>query len=258
LFSSIVTKEKSLFFTTNAVIPEGENLEAAARRARYDFFNQIVCDEGYDYAITAHSASDVVETYLMRVLSNKEPRSITACDEDRKLLRPMLTLFRERIVEYAKAKDVPFNDDESNFDQRFLRNRVRHSLLPFLSAEYNPNIEKLLFERASAAAADIQTLESIAEQHLRALDGYVFGSKVWRRAFCEILLDLPDAMAWRLVELTLYPKLRFNLGRQHSARALAVIKGEVVAADLPGSVRITRMPTTTSTYGKSTAYSVAN
>ena len=150
LFVESVVKKYGFTFHLKEVIGKipDANIEAWARKVRYDLIGQVMSEREIDFVLTAHTADDVAETLLMRLVSNKELLTIHKSDPARKLLRPLLEISRAEIVAYAKSKNLEYVEDESNLDTRFLRNRTRHLLIPFLEEKFNPNIKRILTERA--------------------------------------------------------------------------------------------------------------
>lgn len=176
----------------------------------------------------------------MRIVSNKEPRSILKVDEERKLLRPMIGIFRDEVLQYAGECSVDFFDDETNFDTAFLRNKIRQRILPFLSEEFGATLEKRLYARAMAAAADISVLDTIVVDMLSRFVRADFGSRSWFAEVRQALAELPGLLHWRLVEKLFKIKLGFNLGRLHSERLCAVFMDQAVGVELPGGFEVRR------------------
>jgi len=125
------------------VVTGEKGLEAAARDARYAFLKTL-----HGKIATAHTANDNAETVLMHIIRGtglKGLGGITPSAE--KLIRPMLDITREEILDFLNEYSVPFVTDSSNNTDQFLRNRIRHHVIPLLVKE-NPR----LFENMSAMA----------------------------------------------------------------------------------------------------------
>ena len=194
--------------------PQGVNIEAWARGIRYGFFKEILESEKLDYVITGHTADDVAETLLMRLVANKEPRSIMPFDQHRRLIRPILGVSRLEIEGYAEEKDLSWVTDDTNFDLKLLRNRVRHVVMPILREKFDQRISEVLQQRATAIADDIAYLDSLAAAALARTLERPFGSAEWIARVKVELVRLDRPLQWRFVEKLLKPKLGFNLGRQ--------------------------------------------
>jgi tRNA(Ile)-lysidine synthase len=135
----------------------GIGIEAAARffRRRAWFREAGRLEEGGKPAliVTAHTADDALETALMRLLCGAGPAGLAAMPVKRgRLLRPLLAVGRADVIAYLGEKNIPWREDSTNADTRFLRNRVRHCLVPQLN-ELFPGWRKGL-----AAFAETQSL----------------------------------------------------------------------------------------------------
>jgi tRNA(Ile)-lysidine synthetase-like protein len=161
------------------------SLEAAGRRARYGFFQSAAASHRLDCIATAHTLDDQAETVLLRLLrgagtsglagihrgfdlwelSQAAPSqteaagSEDASKQSPRLIRPLLSVTRRQVEEYLGSLGQEFREDASNLDARFLRNRVRHELLPGLERDYNPQLRQALAETAEIAAAEDAYLE---------------------------------------------------------------------------------------------------
>lgn len=211
------------------------NVEAWGRRERYSFFEKQRHANSFRWMVTAHHAGDVIETYLMRILSNKEPRNIEARCERRSLLRPLLMTFPEEIDAYVQEQGITFCEDPTNRDVTFLRNRIRHELLPFLRQTFGADIDRILFARSQAEASRIQSAEAWAMKRLEILDAEDFGSRTYRRQFGEIVKTSSPSDSWRLAACLLYSRLGYRLSKARASECIDVLAGERVACQLPGS-----------------------
>jgi tRNA(Ile)-lysidine synthase len=130
------------------VIADGQ--EAAWRRARYRFLRSAA--EPFGAAIvTAHTEDDQVETVLMRVMRGSGARGLAALFAPSPIVRPFLGVRRTTLSAFARDRGIRWREDPSNRSMHFLRNRVRHDLLPALRAA-DPGLEDALLELARRAA----------------------------------------------------------------------------------------------------------
>lgn len=105
--------------------------EAEFREARWEFLRGIA--EGANATIsTAHSSDDQVETILMRVMRDAGARGLAGLFAESDIVRPLLRLTRRDLARYARAQGLTWVEDPSNASPQYLRNRVRHDLLPAL------------------------------------------------------------------------------------------------------------------------------
>lgn len=133
-------------------------IEAAARRARYDFLADAARQRVISVIVTAHHADDQAETVLMRLLRGTgidglaamEPISPVPGHDDLKLLRPLLTIPKADLRAYCAEHGIQPREDATNADTDYLRNRVRLEVLPMLRA-ISPQIDRHLTRLADIA-----------------------------------------------------------------------------------------------------------
>lgn len=217
---------------------KGENVEAWGRKLRYSFFREVLASAGLDWVVTAHTADDVAETYLMRIVANKEPRSIEGCDPIRRCLRPLLKVPRAETERYAKNHHLLTVHDCTNEDTKLLRNRVRRLLIPYMEQHFDPRIREVLASRALGLAEDVAELYRSVEPVVNRLKRLPFASRAWRLAARKELRAIGPALRWRLCESLFQPKLGFSLGREASQRVVRLFMGQAVAVELPGGWNI--------------------
>ncbi len=115
-------------------------LEEAGRELRYRFLEQARLEFKAQFVVTAHTLDDLAEDQLMRLLRGTGWPALggmNGYDPARRLLRPLLMTSKDRLKELALTLEVPWREDETNRDLSFLRNRVRHEILPLFLRE-NP------------------------------------------------------------------------------------------------------------------------
>ena len=174
---------------------EKRSLEDAGREARQRFFESLLRSEGARAVALAHHGDDQAETVLMRLLRGSGAAGLTGmAPRTGWKVRPLLEATRQEIVEYALSRNIPFREDRSNADQRFLRNRIRHELLPLL-ATYNPLIIRTLGGTAAILGADDELLTGRAEQRFALLVTASAGKLLFPVAE---LLHEPDAVRFRI------------------------------------------------------------
>jgi tRNA(Ile)-lysidine synthase len=139
-----------------ARMPEGGNLEEAARKARQGFFRQQMASGVVDRVALGHTRSDQAETVLFRFLRGSGSaglaaiRPVTASG----LVRPLIEVERNEVRTWLRDRGIGWREDSSNRDPAFARNRIRHELLPKLSADWNPALEATLARTADWALAE--------------------------------------------------------------------------------------------------------
>lgn len=143
------------FLTHTAPITHG-NIEQEAREARNRWFQTLVYDRVVDRIALGHTQSDQAETVLFRFLRGSGTAGLAAiCPETASgLFRPLLHLTREQIRASLEGRNISWRDDSSNGSTQFARNRIRHSLLPQLTREWNPSLTQTLAQTADWAQAE--------------------------------------------------------------------------------------------------------
>ncbi len=186
-FVGQLARNWGLPFTLNQVdVPRlsrawGLGLEAAARRARYDFLAQVARQEDCQCVVVGHHADDQAETVLMNIIRGSGLRGLGGMrllsplpDHPQfQLLRPLLTITRAELEQYCQANDLVYRQDESNWDTSFGRNFLRHEIMDRLS-RMNPDVVSALNRLAESAAVDedfvASQLENLAEVALSSWD----------------------------------------------------------------------------------------
>lgn len=137
-------KELSIECFTDKLNTEeiNDNFHDFARTKRYDFFYETAQKINANKIVLAHNSNDLTETILMRLTrgtSFEGYRGILANAKyrDIKIIRPLLTVTRKEIEDYQKENSILYNEDSSNQEDDYTRNRYRHHVLPFLEKE-NP------------------------------------------------------------------------------------------------------------------------
>jgi len=114
--------------------------QMAARKLRYDWFKELADDMQFDYILTAHHADDNLETFLINLSRGTGLEGLTGIPEiNNNIVRPLLTFTRDEIETYAKANDLKWREDSSNASTKYLRNKLRHEVIPILK-EINPQL----------------------------------------------------------------------------------------------------------------------
>lgn len=135
------------------------SLQMAARELRYKWFEEVRKKEGCTYIATAHHRSDAIETFFINLLRGSGIKGLRGIlPKQGKIIRPLLFAKRNEIKDFAGKNKIMFREDSSNASDKYLRNKIRHKLIPLLS-ELNPeaemNIENTI-ERIKQTEALIQ------------------------------------------------------------------------------------------------------
>jgi len=173
-------------------------VEEAGRLLRYEFLRKIAGKVGANKIATAHTMTDQAETFLLRLLRGSGPRGLGGIFPavEGLVIRPLIDVERKEIDRYLKTKKLAFRIDESNLDKRFLRNRVRLNLIPYLEKHFEPGIVRLLARTAEILRQEDHLLD-------RELDPLaqkaIVGEGIGARLEVKSLSSLHPALARRLV-----------------------------------------------------------
>ncbi len=163
------------FETTAEMDRTGESMEMAARRLRYEWFEEICTEQGYTVIAVAHHADDSIETFFINLFRGTGLRGLTGIKKQiGKVVRPLSFVTRKEILEYAAANRIPYREDSTNRSTKYLRNKIRLGLIPRLR-EIKPKFTKLM--RANLARlGDAQSfinicIEQIAKEAISEENG---------------------------------------------------------------------------------------
>ncbi len=165
----------------------GVSIEVAARELRYQWFYQLRREHGFDYIATAHNADDNLETFFVNLLRGtglKGLAGIPVKDEERRVVRPLLFAFKKQILDYCRDNGLSYRIDRTNEQTVFMRNKLRHLVLPlldqirpgwrrvalstikylsqaerYLSAKIDQELKNYVFERGSVVEIDVNRLK---------------------------------------------------------------------------------------------------
>jgi tRNA(Ile)-lysidine synthase len=139
------------------------SFQDAARIIRYQFFEETLKTVGGNKVALGHSADDQVETILMNIVRGTGLKGLTGIPQVRGyIIRPFLEIHRKELEIYLEEKDISFRNDSSNSDKKYLRNRIRHELIPHLET-YNPGVKKCLQEMSGIAKEEDSLLSQMVK-----------------------------------------------------------------------------------------------
>ncbi|MFH1825674.1 MAG: tRNA lysidine(34) synthetase TilS [bacterium] len=142
------------------------SLETAARQLRYDFFAWVAKRIGANKIAVGHTADDNVETFLMRLLRGAGLRGLSGIPPKRgKIVRPLIKTYRKDIEDYVGSLKLVPRRDYTNYESKYMRNRVRLKLIPQLKL-YNLNIKEIILQTILLVTDDADYLETKAEEAL--------------------------------------------------------------------------------------------
>ena len=148
-----------LHLGSGRIVSGKKGLEAAARDARYTFLRSLP-----GKVATAHTADDNAETVLMRLIRGTGLKGLGAiAPVSGNVIRPMLTVTRDDVEAFLEEYALPHVEDSSNAEDDFLRNRIRHGILPLMRAE-NPRIGENLSAMALLLRQDEACLQAMISE----------------------------------------------------------------------------------------------
>ena len=188
------------FDTNSFALERAVSIQMAARDLRYDFFQQIIANFGYDYVATAHHWDDVIESVFLNLLRGTGIDGIRGIAvKKQNIIRPMMFATRDMIHAYALASGIRWRDDASNDTDDYRRNFLRHQVIPRLK-ELNPSFvegfrdthDRLLGTRAFARAFIDEVRQTALES--RSNDSLHIGIAAIRKA------PFPPVLLWELIK----------------------------------------------------------
>ena len=133
--------ERNIIFETMTIEKYGDdNFHNQARKIRYNFFYDLVRKYDANYLMTAHHGDDLIETILMRIVRGSTLKGYSGFSKivvngNFKIIRPLIYVTKDDILNYNKENKIPYVLDSSNFKGKYTRNRYRMNILPFLKKE---------------------------------------------------------------------------------------------------------------------------
>jgi tRNA(Ile)-lysidine synthase len=163
----------------------GLSPQDAARRIRFHFFYDLLRKHHAQKIALGHNADDQVETVLLRLIRGSGLRGLKGIlpIRERKVIRPLLEVWREEIDSFALEKKVPFLLDSSNLGKDYLRNRIRLTLIPFIEEEYQPHFKETLLRTSTILREENDYLERGTEE-----------------AYQKIVHEAKDALSFKFSE----------------------------------------------------------
>jgi len=200
-----------------------KGLEAAAREARYGFFDTLP-----GKIATAHTADDNAETVLMHLVRGTGLKGLGGIAPiNGKCIRPMLSCTRQQVLAFLAEYHISYVEDSSNAEDMFLRNRLRHQVMPVLKGE-NPRLAENLSAMAMELRKDEAALAQLAENSVCS--------------DVTALKNMPSVLRSRCLERFLKENGVKEPERAHIALAEQLVFSEKpsASASFPGGVTVAR------------------
>ncbi len=157
------------FQTEDYATKEGISIQMAARKLRYDWFDETSRIHGIDLIATAHNMNDSIETVLINLSRGTGIKGLVGIPiRNGKFIRPLLNIPRKEIVEYAKEKNLKFREDSSNASKKYHRNKIRHDVIPVLE-EVNPSFINTMYENIARISEAYEIFQDTIETKRKIL-----------------------------------------------------------------------------------------
>jgi tRNA(Ile)-lysidine synthase len=193
------------------------SIEHAARDLRYGVLRQVARDRKARCIAVAHTADDQVEEILLRLLRGSGRKGVSGMRmRSNDLIRPLLCTQKETLLAWLAQHGIAHCFDSSNNDLMFLRNRIRHQLLPFLEEHFNPGIRKSLRKTADSLAEDEDLLAGLTAEALAEVvqQGEETSSGVPVQIKRQLFCTLHPTLQRRIVEQLLW-QIGARAGYEH-------------------------------------------
>lgn len=219
----------------------GFSIEEAGREARYNFFNAVCQKHPFDKIAVGHHYDDNAELILLNLLRGSGPAGISGIPAIRgKIIRPLIRTPRSEIMNFLKSQKIDYVIDQSNNDEQFTRNKIRHQLIPKLKSTYNPRISETLNR--------LGTILQSEEEWIGALVNPLFNQVLLQsndqriKLSISALLDVHMAAQRRIIRKAIL-KIKGDLRRisfSHIDAIILIINKNFTDAnlDLPDQIRI--------------------
>lgn len=219
------------------------NVENVAREVRYaaanHLANELCAETGLPRSsariVTAHTANDRTETFFMHAIKGSGTQGLSSIPRRRnRIVRPLLDMTHEQLCDLLRMRGIAWREDETNADTHYLRNFVRHEIVP-LARERNPRLFESMASTCEILSDEDSYLTQVAARAFRALER--------RRASGLVSLDAARlaatdiAIARRVVRMAVAaacPECRIEAG--HVARMLQIVAAGTGSVTLPNGV----------------------
>ena len=172
------------FNTKNYAIENGVSIQMAARELRYQWFGQLMDSGDYEWLCMAHHLDDNLETVLFNLSKGSGLAGIRGMPvKNNQILRPMINVSRQDILEYAREKEIRWREDVSNERDDYHRNFIRHQVVPLL-ATINPGwrdtLPHTLARLRGAEGLAHRQIQQVAEQFTPVKDGFIINKSIFQ------------------------------------------------------------------------------
>lgn len=194
------------------------SIQVAARQLRYDWFNKILQSNHLQYLVTAHHQNDNIETILYNLSKGTGIAGLHGIlPKNGHIVRPLLCLGKQEILDYAKKKKLKWREDSSNASDKYKRNLIRHHIVPILK-QINPNLEGTFQE-------NIEKLSAVERIFARSVAD--FKNQVLKEQTGAYIIDIQHLKEEFEYEICLYEILKdFGFNYAQNKLIIKSLEGE--------------------------------
>jgi tRNA(Ile)-lysidine synthase len=207
----------NLTYVSNAANLGSSASEASARKARYNFLFEVCKKYNAKAIITAHHQDDLLETAIINLMRGTGRRGLSDLRIRAGIVRPALNVAKSELIVYAKAHGLQWHEDSTNTDLRYMRNYIRHTYMPRLTASGREKLLQLISQQAVVN----KTIDSELERLTKRWGRYEDGALVLPR---HELIMVPPAVGYELLQELCKRLVGSTLERPLAEKALLFIK----------------------------------
>lgn len=212
---------------TADIVPKSE---AAARYWRYEMLAGMAKERDCGYVMTGHTRSDRVETCLYNLMRGSGADGLTALTwrrsltDDIELVRPLLNVSRAETAGFCLENHIAIWEDSTNADLSYRRNRLRLETIPYLQANFNPQLEVAIAQTAELLHEDVRYLENQAQNFFQENITVVWDEPPQLQ--CELLREQPLALQRRIARQFLAKYLKHQVNFEDVERFLRLLTAQ--------------------------------
>ena len=145
--------------------------EAAARKARYGFLDQVLRASNSQAIVTAHHQDDVLETAILNLIRGTGRKGLTSLSNRHGVMRPLLKIPKADLIDYANNHHLEWREDSTNQDETYLRNYIRHRIMPRIGNEPRGQLLDII-DRLREVNGELDEL-LVDQLHLQSVAGTI-------------------------------------------------------------------------------------
>lgn len=169
-------KENIEFFSKSIDVKKIANnskigVEEAGRNARYDFFDEVLEKTNANKIAIAHNKNDKIETMIMNVFRGSGISGLKGIEyvKNNKYIRPLLDCQRTDIEKYCEENSLNPRIDKTNFENIYIRNKIRNVVIPYIEKEFNPNIIDTMDRLSDLIKQEDEFINKLTEEKYREI-----------------------------------------------------------------------------------------